>query len=134
MKSSQEWHVGTISVPPLQRGTMWCPRVGTSRLQKAHESVIKLRRKHSEPEQHRKWRKKWESHPRQAKPAAAFKAVSSSMPDFFQCWRRERDSQSRWGEPHLLSGQAPRLSGLPPTIQSGEPLVGLFHQLTPSAF
>ena len=29
-------------------------------------------------------------------------------------WRGERDSHSRWGEPHLLSGQAPRLSGLPP--------------------
>ena len=74
----------------------------------------KLRRKHSEPVQHRKWRKKWESHPRQVGPAAAFKAVSSSMPDFFHGWRRERDSHSRWGEPHLLSGQAPRLSGLPP--------------------
>src|SRR4051812_27299035 len=37
----------------------------------------KLCPKHSEPVQHRKWRKKWESHPRQVKPAAAFKAVSS---------------------------------------------------------
>jgi hypothetical protein len=25
--------------------------------------------------------------------------VSSSMPDFFHRWRRERDSHSRWGEP-----------------------------------
>ena len=29
-------------------------------------------------------------------------------------WRRGRDLHSRWGEPHLLSGQAPRLSGLTP--------------------
>ena len=43
----------------------------------------KHRRKHSEAVQHGKWRKKWESHPRQDDPAAAFKAVSSSMPDFF---------------------------------------------------
>src|SRR5262245_49697814 len=115
MKSSQEWHVGTISVPPLQRGTMRCPRVGTCRLQKTHDSAINLRRKHSEPVPNRKWRKKWESYPRQVEPAApnAF-GVSSSMRDFFQSWRRERDSHSRWGEPHLLSGQAPRLSGLPP--------------------
>ena len=39
--------------------------------------------KHNETVLNRKWRKKWESHPRQDNPAAAFKAVSSSMPDFF---------------------------------------------------
>ena len=48
------------------------------------------------------------------RPPGPFKVVSSSMPDFFLCRRRERDSLSQWGEPHLLSGQAPGLSGLPP--------------------
>ena len=33
------------------------------------------------------------------RPPGPFKAVSSSMPDFFQSWRWERDSHSRWGEP-----------------------------------
>ena len=33
------------------------------------------------------------------RPPGPFKAVSSSMPDFFHQWRRERDSHSRWGEP-----------------------------------
>ena len=48
------------------------------------------------------------------RPPGPFKAVSSSMPDFFHQWRRERDSHSRWGKPHLLSGQVPRLFGPPP--------------------
>jgi hypothetical protein len=40
MKSSHEWQVGAMSRRPLQRGTTWCPRVGTSRLQNAQTSSI----------------------------------------------------------------------------------------------
>ena len=51
------------------RHDVMSPR-GTCRLQNAHESAIESSRKHNEPPQLRKWRKKWESHPRQVKPAA----------------------------------------------------------------
>src|ERR1041385_1800159 len=40
MKSSQEWQAGAVSLPPLQRGTTWCPRVGTWRLQNTQASFI----------------------------------------------------------------------------------------------
>ena len=45
MKSSQEWQVGAVSLPPLQRGTTWCPRVGTVRLQNAQISFKRSIRK-----------------------------------------------------------------------------------------
>src|SRR5512133_1429873 len=72
MKSSQEWQVGAMSRPPLQRGTTWCPRVGILRLQNAQTSSI---------------------------PSKFF----------------EKDIHS----PHAF--------------KVFEPLVGLFHQLTPAA-
>ena len=79
----------------------------------------RFRPKHTESKQHRKWRKKWGSHPRQGKSAAwpsarTFQGGVLVYAGLLPLWRRERDSHSRWGEPHLLSRQAPRLSGPPP--------------------
>ena len=54
------------------------------------------------------------------RPPGPFNAVSSSTPDFFHQWRRERDLHSRSGGTLKvavrkdLSWQVPRLSGLPP--------------------
>lgn len=60
------------------------PASGPAVYRRGTNQPYNLHREHNEAVLNRKWRKKWESHPRQVKPAAAFKAVSSSMPDFFQ--------------------------------------------------
>ena len=99
-----------------------------------HTAVLNLLVEHSEQAPTQKWRKKWESPPRQAVACSRFQdgvlAYAGLLPGLAE--------GARFALAMVLPTLAFRASSsairTPSSHEIEEPLAGLFHQLTPSAF